>query len=343
MTNKIDALNTTVEIVAGATYAPGVTFRVTDIPVATPFNYIEKGYKEIDEVPEVHRSLTADYRLPENIDVQLVIPGDYYNYDKHQFVVCDDAKFLLLRLFDTNLTPMTFNECGHDEHIGKALNKDIDLLASWHETSLVPSKEHEGMGNLVYYVIMKMDAFLKMRMVAKYENKKQKKKTSIFSKLPVLKIKTKLGERSRAHMLTDIPVVTPDGFVEDGGYKAHTAVVIPAQDNYTRKLLGIPGEFITSPPSVGIYDSETKTFIKNTKEGDHLLIRVTSKEYCTTDNTDYMNDNYISETLGSLVAELAVWYEIAQIPGKYVFGDKVIYDILLTKESYDKLRWEDLK
>lgn len=329
MTNKIDALNTTVEIVAGATYEPSVTFRVTDIPVATPFNYIEKGYKEIDEVPEVNRGLTSDYRLPENIDVQLVIPGNYYNHDIHQFVVCDDAKFLLLRLFDTKLTPMTFDEYGHDEHIGKALNKDIDLLASWHETSLVPSKDHEGMGNLVYYVIMKMDAFLQMRMIAKYKNKQHGKKPS------VLDVLSEDKTRSRMFMKTDCPVMTLNGVSKDG-YKIYTDAVIPTTCSFTRRKLGISSDYDVMLPILGKYDSENNIFRK-TKRGEHMLIRIISKTHVHPIFMSYRKPSYLQLTLGSEIANSVEWYETASVPSKHRNQNVISFDIVLSIENYNKI------
>lgn len=164
MTNKIDALNTTVEIFGGHLLTK---FVPTNIPVATPFNYLEKGYKEVD-MPEItdhekHDKVRKSLYLPENIEVQLAVCGQYINYNEHTFTVTD-GEFRLLRLFDKNLTPMIFDAYGDNEHIDIALNKHFGLLASWHETSLVPSKENENMGNLVYYVIMTADAIQKLRM-----------------------------------------------------------------------------------------------------------------------------------------------------------------------------------
>jgi len=158
--NKIDALNTTVDIITGPSFT---VFQETDIPVATPFNYLEKGYKRAYTLPDSKPHLTKEYYLPENIEVQLSWIGHYINFDMHTFTVNNDGNFMLLRLFDKNLTPMIFNAYGDNEHIDIALNKHFGLLASWHETSLVPSKENENMGNLVYYVIIKLEAIEKMK------------------------------------------------------------------------------------------------------------------------------------------------------------------------------------
>lgn len=336
MTNKIDALNTTVEIkTKGFTFT---MFQTTEVPVATPFNYLETGYKEVvigtDVTEEEQARLKKDCGLPENIEVQLALTGNYINYNEHTFTVNKDGDFMLLRLFDRNITPMLFDAYGDNDHIDIALNKHIGLLASWHETSLVPSIGNKDMGNLVYYIIIKLESIDKIKQA---EEMTQRKNTSMFSRLPVLRMINEQGERSRAYMMTDIPVVTPEGFVSDGGYKEYTDVVIPATDTVARLMLNIPKGYKVTLPSTGIYDSEAKTFIRD-RTGHHLLFRIVTKRACAEANNEYLTEGYLRKTLGDTVASLAEWYEIAKVPSKHRFFDKVIFYIIVEKEKFSMLQ-----
>lgn len=320
MTN---ALTTTVEIVPNYENQKGPRFSVSNLPVATPFNYLDQGLKFMVHPLVVDKGFIAEWAevldLNDNhMETMTAMRGHYTQKPRHQFVEDNSGDYMFFRFKDTRETPITDVSWGETDYLSTKLSRFIDLHAAWYEVGSMHGLASK-VGNIVIDVIMTYENVKRLMEKAydKNEEAKEVRKTHALPK-SLLNVNIKNIRGNQLFQPTDNPAVTPSGVITEGfkQMKPENPFYLYGSiaDNIDLNILLQSETMLAVYSTPGEYDRDKHEFTES-EHGDYLFARFIQKKGKISLNEDW-ETNIIERFIGGWIAQQTVWYEAAVLPDK---------------------------
>lgn len=319
MTN---ALTTTVEIVPNYDSQEGPRFSVSNLPVATPFNYLDQGLKFMVHPLVVDKEFISEWAEAldlnnSTMETMTAMKGHYTQKPRHQFVEDNSGDYMFFRFKDTLETPITDVSWGETDYLSTKLSRFIDLHAAWYEVGSMYGLASKA-GNIVIDVIMTYEN-VKRLMEKAYDKNEEAKEVRERYTLPktLLNINIPTLRGTQLFQPTDNPAVTPSGVFPEGfkQMKPDNPFYLYGSmaDNIDLNILLQSDTMMAVYSTIGNYDRDKHEFTESDR-GDYLFARFIQKKGKINLNDDWETD-VVEKHVGRF-AHQTVWYEAAVLPDK---------------------------
>lgn len=322
MTN---ALTTTVEIVPNYHNQEGPRFSESYLPVATPFNYLDNGFKFMVQPLSIDIGFIAEWAEvldlnSNNMQTIASMKGDYTQKPVHQFVERNSGDYMFFRFRDIMGTPITDKTWGENDYLSTKLSKFFDLHAVWYEVGLQHTLEAKE-GNIVIDVIISYED-IKTLMNKAYDKQREtevKEKVKAVNREETLLTVDILNEKgTQLFKPNNKPVSSPckkfDKGFKEMDYEARGSMMNNIGALTTATILSNELDMTLVSAHFGYYDESEHKFTSD-DDGEHIFIRYIETKAKTKISNDIWNSKTIIERcVVPPIADYVVWYETAVIP-----------------------------